>query len=64
MEVHAWEIKFEELKTFKNNFNRFPTYKENNTLYKWLIGQRNSYIKGTLKPERITKLEELGYNFQ
>lgn len=64
MDIYKWEIKFKELKTFKDKFNKFPTEKENSKLYKWLIEQKSLYIKGTLKSERFAKLEELGYKFK
>lgn len=59
-----WNAKFELLKEFINEFNRFPKQSEH---YKgiaigiWTSDQKQYFKKGKLSEERIQKLESIGF---
>ena len=61
---NVWDQRFQELVAYKNRFGdcRVPVgWSENPTLAVWCSHQRQAYKKGRLSPERITRLEELGF---
>ena len=41
-------------------YNELPKIKKNKTLYNWINGEKQKIREGTMKPERIKVLEELG----
>ena len=58
IDEQIWNKKYEELKKFVEENNRFPKYQED--CADWLIRQRASYRKGKLSKEREAKLDKLG----
>jgi superfamily II DNA or RNA helicase len=61
-----WEKMFEDLKTYKHNHGdcRVPiSYSFNKPLANWVSKQRKSYSEGKLSPDYITRLEELGFEW-
>jgi superfamily II DNA or RNA helicase len=61
-----WVIFFEELKAFREKYGDCRvsrTKEEFKELANWISNQRSLYKKGKLSPERISKLESLGYEW-
>lgn len=65
---HDWNESYDLLFTYKSihgHFN-FPTKHEVDkiNLRQWVFRQRQSYKKGKLSPERIAKLESIGFEWE
>lgn len=61
-----WDERFDQVVAFKeeNGHTRIPRYyKKDEGLGRWVDRQRNMYNSGKLSPERIKKLESLGFSF-
>ncbi|SMQ86975.1 Superfamily II DNA or RNA helicase [Bacillus sp. OV166] len=59
-----WEEMYQELKTFHDEKGHClvpQRYKENPSLAKWVLGQRQNYSQGDLSQEKIQRLNELGF---
>lgn len=66
--IDTWEAKYNLLVEYQKinnhvNLSYYETYKDVNLGY-WLSKQRKDYYKGTLSPERIKKLKDLGFLFE
>ena len=62
-----WEVRLAELVAFKERFGhtRVPSrWKENKPLGHWRHVQREWRRKGILKPDRITLLDEIGFEWE
>jgi superfamily II DNA or RNA helicase len=63
----AWVQRYQELVAYKNRFGDCNVPKrwcENTTLGLWCGTQRAEYKKGKLTPERINRLEKIGFRWQ
>ena len=61
---NVWNQRFQELAAYKNRFgdcNASLKWNENPELGVWCSHQRQAFKQGKLSPERITRLEELGF---
>jgi superfamily II DNA or RNA helicase len=58
----AWECNFLKIKAFKEKYGHCRIPKKN-ILSGWSLSQRKSFYKKTLSPERITKLESIGFEW-
>ena len=61
-----WNSKFELLKEFINEFDRFPKHMEHYKgidIGRWLEYQKMCFKKGKLSKERILKIESIGIDF-
>jgi hypothetical protein len=62
----GWDARFAQLQEFKaqNGHCRVPLgFKENHSLAKWVSKQRQLYVKGKLRAERIAMLERIGFEW-
>jgi len=60
----AWEQKFQELASYKERFGNCDVpmrWKENPALGNWCVAQRKLRNNGKLSPERVARLEEIGF---
>jgi hypothetical protein len=61
-----WEESFQEMVTFKTDHGHCRVSgasKSHKALGNWVKTQRTHYSKGKLSPERISKLEALGFEW-
>lgn len=61
-----WEKKYQQLLKFKEQFGhvKVPTNEFYTNLNKWIHQQKHSFKNGTLKPDRIERLQKLGLDLQ
>ena len=62
----SWDVNFGKLEAFKAQHGhcRPPLdYKADPQLGHWIMSQRTRYSKGNLSPDRISKLEKLGFEW-
>lgn len=52
--------KLEKVKQYVKKHKKLPKIKENQVLYNWINGEKQKIREGTIKPERIKQLAELG----
>lgn len=52
--------KLEKVKQYVKKHKELPKIKENQVLYNWINGEKQKIREGTIKPERIKLLAELG----
>ena len=60
----AWEEKFQELEQFKHDHGHTivpRNYPDNQQLANWVVDQRQYKRKNTLAPERVDKLNKIGF---
>jgi superfamily II DNA or RNA helicase len=61
---NSWEIHFEELKSFKERFGHFRVpydSKDYKRLRVWINNLRANYSKGKITPDRVARLDALGF---
>lgn len=61
---YEWEVMYKELVEYKEEFGDCfvpPNYPKNNRLAQWMTRQRDFRKKDELSPERISKLDQLGF---
>jgi len=67
-QIDAWEIGFSTLQKFKNREGHCRTpqkhIEEGITLGRWVMVQRASRDKGKLDPERIKRLDSIGFSWK
>ncbi len=58
-----WEAQYTELQLYLNRYGRWPTHedKRHQALHRWCSNQRAMRRAGSLSPERIRKLDEIGF---
>jgi len=64
--IAAWETSFSALEAYKARFGdcRVPArWPENPSLGKWVSVQRNTFNSGKLPPDRVARLEALGFEW-
>jgi len=60
----SWDVTFDMLCEFVNEFGRFPCFKEEYKSYRlgdWCINQRTMYNRNQLSPYKIQSLEKIGF---
>ncbi len=58
---NTWKKHFNELHEWINKYNRYPTMKENSTLYLWISAQRNQKKNSNLNKYQIDKLNSINF---
>jgi len=62
-----WKAKVQELAAFKKRFGHCHVpvlWQENQKLGEWAAAQRDRYREGRLEADRVTRLEELGFQWK
>ena len=55
-----FELAYNQIKAFVDKHHRLPKYKEDRKLYNRILGERQKIKRGTMPPERVERLRELG----
>jgi superfamily II DNA or RNA helicase len=56
-----WDLHFLELKEWLSKHTDYPVKKNNQSLFVWVSNQRTLKREGRLNPERVNRLDELGF---
>lgn len=58
---HQWDGRFSELETFKREYGHCNVASSYGRLGRWVQSQRDVYSKREMGPERVQRLEDLGF---
>jgi hypothetical protein len=59
-----WQLNFEALKVYKAENGDCRVRKNHQVLSNWVYKQRNDFKNGRISPDRVAKLEALGFEWQ